>query len=85
MRPREAITVRLPSELATEARAAKDERESLNDLVVEALEREVRRRQGLKAYDEIIRLREEIMREHGVQPDSQPLIRALRDGEGRRD
>lgn len=85
MQTREAITVRLPSELATEAREAKDERESLNDLVVAALEREVRRRRGLKAYEEIVRLSDEIFRERGVQPDSQPLIRALRDGEGRRD
>lgn len=85
MQTREAITVRLPSELAAEAREAKDERESLNDLMVAALECEVRRRRGLKAYNEIVRLSEEILREHGVQPDSTPLIRALREGEGRND
>lgn len=85
MSSRSAITVRLPDELLAEAREAKSERESLNDLVVEALEHEVRRRQGWKAYEEIGRLSEKIFRERGAQPDSQPLIRALRDGEGRRD
>lgn len=79
---REAVTIRLPNDLLCKAKEAKKEGESLNNLVVSALEREVRRRQTAKTLDEIRQLREEIMARTGLQPSCVPLIRALREGEG---
>lgn len=78
MKAREAITIRFPIELIARVRAIKG-KESLNDLVVAAVEGEVRRRQGLQAFDAILRIRAEIQAESGLQPDSTPLIRSLRD------
>jgi hypothetical protein len=83
MAARNAITVRFPSVLLSRARASTTDRESLNDLVIEAVEREIRRRQGLLAYAAIRRLREDIKTRAGSQPDSSPLIRELRDGVAR--
>jgi hypothetical protein len=85
MAAREALTVRFPPEVLAKAREIKSDRESLNDFVVEAVDREVRRRQGFEAFAEILRIREEIETETGVQPDSRPMIRELREGIGRRD
>lgn len=85
MDTREALTIRFPAMLLNQARGLKDERESLNDLVVEAVEREVRRRQGLTAYEEIARVRERVRSRGGLQPDSTPLVRSLRTGTERRD
>ncbi|MBI2911461.1 MAG: hypothetical protein HYY05_04905 [Chloroflexi bacterium] len=82
---RDAVTIRLPNDLLCRAKEAKNEGESLNDLVVSALEREVRRRQGLQVLEEIRRLRDEIEAKHGLHPSSVPLIRALREGVGRRE
>lgn len=84
MEAREALTIRFPAELLSKARQVKAERESFNDLVVEAVEREVRRRQGLQAYDEILRVREAVKTSTGLQADSTPLIRSLREGTARR-
>jgi hypothetical protein len=85
MGPREPLTIRLPVALLERARAVKAQRESLNDLVVEAVEREVRRRRGLQAYEAILSMRKQIVDCTGLQPDSSALIRSLREGEGRRD
>lgn len=81
---RKGLTVRFPPDLLVEARATIFEDESLNDLIVRALEREVRRRKALDNLAEIDLLREAIRQRGGTQPDSAPLIRALRSGEGRR-
>jgi hypothetical protein len=81
---REAITVRLPAGLAARVRGVRSAAESLNDVLIEAVEREVRRRQARGAYDSITRLREEILRERGVSGDSSSTIRELREGSGRR-
>ncbi|MEH2388163.1 MAG: YlcI/YnfO family protein [Nostoc sp.] len=43
---REALTIRFPADLLVKAKKIKEGSESLNDLVVEALEREVSRRRG---------------------------------------
>lgn len=83
MEAREAMTIRFPHGLLPQARGVKSEQESLNDFVVEAVEHEVRRRQGLAAHEEIQRLRDEIRARTGLHPDSAPLIRALREGAGR--
>ena len=80
-----ATTIRFPAELLESARKYKQPRESLNDLVVSAVQLELRRRQGLQAHAEIMRLRDQIEARTGVQPSSVPLIRQLREGNGRRD
>jgi hypothetical protein len=85
MPQRQTISIRLPDDLLAQAREAKAPRESLNELVVAALEREVRRRQGEAALGKIRKVREQVQARTGLQPDPVPLIRALREGEGRRD
>ncbi|ELR99090.1 YlcI/YnfO family protein [Gloeocapsa sp. PCC 73106] len=78
---KEAVTIRFPLELVKKAKQLKEGRESFNDLVVEALEREINRRKGLEAVSTILRLREQIKQRTGVHPDPIPLIRQLREGE----
>jgi hypothetical protein len=80
METREALTIRFPTQLLSSARAVKAEQESFNDLVVNAVEREVCRRQGLQAYDDILRVRGTVRTRTGLQPDSSGMIRSLRDG-----
>lgn len=80
---REALTVRFPTQLLAQVRKHKSQDESLNDLVVKALEREMRYRQGLAAHYRIVARREKIREKTGTQPNSMDLIRQLREGEGR--
>ncbi|MGM3305083.1 YlcI/YnfO family protein [Anabaena sp. WFMT] len=82
---REALTIRFPSELLAKARKLKEGRESFNDLIVEAVEREVRRRRGWAAHQRIIARSETIKAKTGIQPTSIDMIRSLREGEGRHD
>jgi hypothetical protein len=84
MERREAVTIRFPTTLLTKVRDLRAEQESFNDIVVEAVDREVRRRQGLQAFAAIRRIREQVKSRTGPQPDSVPLIRDLRAGAGRR-
>jgi hypothetical protein len=74
------VKIDLPQDLLANARAACAEGESLHDFILAAVERETERRQGLAAYEEILRVRAQILAETGRQPDSGPMIRALRDG-----
>lgn len=85
MEEREAITIRFPAGVLEKARQLKAADESLNDLVVEATKREIRYRQGLRAHEDIVRIRQQIEARTGIHPDSTPLIRAIREGEARRD
>ncbi len=82
---REAVTIRFPANLIRQAKQLKDGGESFNELVVEAVEREVRRRRAMAAHKNIVARRAEIKAKTGVQPDATALIRALREGEGRRE
>lgn len=82
---REALTVRFPSDLLAKARKLKDDGESFNDLIVEALETEVKRRRGWAAHQRIIARSETIKAKTGIQPSSTDMIRSLREAEGRRD
>jgi len=82
---REALTIRFPAELLQKMRALKQADESLNDLVVHALEKEMKWRSAWAAHEQIQALREQVKQRTGVHPDSAPLIRQLRQGEGRRD
>ena len=85
MEKREAITVRFPAGLLAQLRLHKSQDESLNDLVIKALEREVRYRRGLAAHRRIVERREKIRRKTGTQPNSTDLIRQLREGSQRND
>jgi len=73
---REAVTIRFPADLLVKAKKLKFVSESLNDLVVEALAREVQRRRGWAAHQRII-----ARSETGIQPTSGDLIRSFREGE----
>lgn len=80
-----AITVRVPRELMDQLKAAEKGAGSFNDLVVKALEREVRIRYAREVGRRIDKHREELFRERGLLSDSTPIIRDLREGRGRRD
>lgn len=82
---REAVTIRFPSNLLAKARSLKEGNESLNDLVVEAVEQEVRRRRGWAAHQRIIGRSEAVKAKTGIQSASTELIRSLRESEGRCD
>ena len=84
MTRRQAVTVRFPESLLAEARAVTIRSESLNDLVVAAVSREVRRRRAKAALSRLQQVRDEVYARTGPQPDPVPLIRALREGDGRR-
>ncbi len=81
MEEREAFTVCFPAGLLAQLRKHKSQDESLNDLVIKALEREVLYRRGLAAHRRIVERREKIREKTGTQPDSIELIRQLREGE----
>lgn len=78
MEERESLTVHLPAGLLTQVKLYKAQNESLNDLAIAALEREVSRRRGLAAHQRIIDRREKIKQKTGTQPSSVDLIRKLR-------
>ena len=79
MTPGETTTIRIPTGLLAKAEQVKAENETIEDLIVMAVDREVRRR-GLQIVAEIRATSEEIQKRAGPQPDSTPFIRALRDG-----
>lgn len=83
MSEREALTVRFPAGLLAQLRLHKSLDESLNDLVIKALEREVRYRRGLAAHHRIVERREKIREKTGTQPNSTDSIRQLREGSER--
>jgi len=78
------VTIRFPKAVLTAARKTKGKDESFNDLVVRAVEREAKRRDGVRLFDELIAARDRIWAKAGIQPSSAPLIRAMREGRERR-
>ena len=58
-------------------------RESFNELVVEAVEREVKRRQAIATHQSILKRRAQIKARTGVHPNANALIRSLREGDMR--
>lgn len=82
---REAITIRVPSRLLESARSVKTQEESLNSLLIVALEREIRRRESEAIMDRIEQHSRSIRERFGVHTDSVPLLRQLREGEARND
>lgn len=85
MEERESLTVRFPVGLLTQLKLHKSQNESLNDVVIKALEREIRYRKSLAAHHRIVARRESIRRRTGIQQSSATLIRQLREGDGRDD
>ena len=73
------MTVRLTTELLDNAKTVKSKSESLNDLVVLTIEREVRYCQGLTAHQRILAISKQLL----IQPDATELIHKLREGEER--
>jgi len=51
---REAVTIRIPADLLEQARQFREGSESFNEMVVEAIAREVRRRRSLAAHQRIV-------------------------------
>lgn len=82
---REAVTVRIPADLLQQAKQFREGSESFNEMIVEAITREVRRRRSLAAHQRIVARSAEVEAKTGIQPSSVDLIRELRAGEGRRD
>ncbi len=82
---REALTVRIPADLLQQAKQFREGSESFNEMIVEAIAREVRRRRSLAAHQRIVARSAEVEAKTGTQPSSVDLIRQLRAGEGRRD
>ncbi|MBD2128230.1 hypothetical protein NDI39_28965 [Microcoleus sp. ZQ-A2] len=82
---REAVTIRIPADLLQQARQFRESSESFNEMLVEAIAREVRRRRSLAAHQRIVARSAEVEAKTGIQPSSVDLIRQLRADEGRRD
>jgi predicted CopG family antitoxin len=82
---REAVTIRIPPELFEQAKQFRAGSESFNEMVVEAIAHEVRRRKALAAHQRIVARSAEVEAQTGIQASSVSLIRQLREGEGRRD
>ncbi|NES20023.1 MAG: hypothetical protein F6K41_14105 [Symploca sp. SIO3E6] len=81
----EAVTISIPTDLLEQARQCREDSESFNEMVVEAIASEVRRRRTLAAHQRIVARSAEVEAKTGIQPSSIELIRQLRSGEGRRE
>ena len=80
---REQFTVRVPKDLLGLVRdEAATSGDSINDLVLTAVRKELLIRRQLRVLDQIERERK-AMAKRGVQPDSTPLVRQLRMGSDR--
>lgn len=80
MEERESLTVRFPTHLLSQLRLHKSQDESLNDVIIKAIEREVRYRRSWAAHQRIVARCEQIRQKTGIQPSSVDLIRQLREG-----
>jgi hypothetical protein len=74
-----SISLNIPQELLESAQRLSSPEETLNDVVILALDREMRCRKGLAAHQKILALNKELP----PQPDDTELIRQIRKGEGR--
>lgn len=73
-------TLRMPEELHQQLKTwARDEGRSVNDLAVEILTKEAKRRQALKALQQMAEITKRMKAEVGVLPDSAPEIRKMRE------
>ncbi len=77
-------TLRMPEELHQQLKAwAREEGRSVNDLAVEILAREARRRRGMQALQRMKEMTDRMRAEVGVLPDSTPEIRRMREERSR--
>lgn len=82
---REQFTIRVPKGLLDRVREeAEAYGESMNDLVISAIDKEVKARRQIRLLKQIEQERTR-MSQRGLQPDSVPEIRALRMGAKRVD
>ncbi len=80
---RDQFTIRAPKDLLDRVREeAAAYGDSMNDLVLAAVQKEVSMRQQLRLLDQIEHERK-AMAKRGIQPDSTPLIRDIRTGSER--
>ncbi len=82
---REAVTIRIPTDLLEQARQFREGGESFNEMLVDAIAREVKRRRSLAAHQRIVARSAQVEAKTGIQQSSVELIRQLRTNEGRRD
>lgn len=73
------VSIHIPQALLESAQRLTSPDETLNDIIILALNREVRRRKGLAAHQKILALHKELP----PQPDDTELIHQLREREGR--
>ncbi|MCT7953853.1 YlcI/YnfO family protein [Laspinema palackyanum] len=76
-----SVSLHIPQELLESAQRLSSPDETLNDVVILALEQEVRRRKGLAAHQKILAFHKELP----PQPDDTELIHQIRESEGRED
>ena len=77
----QSVTIRFPADLFQQAKQIKEDNKSFNELVVEALDKEIKRRKTMEAHQTILRLRKQVKQRTGVHPNPISLIRQLREGD----
>jgi hypothetical protein len=81
-----SITIRFSDELAADARAESEtDGESINQFVVEAVAAAIARRRARRALARMAARRDLMTASGRVAAPSEPMIRQLREGIGRRD
>jgi len=81
-----SITIRFPDDVAADARAESEkEGESINQFVVEAVAAAITKRRARRALARMAKRRDRMTATGRVAAASEPLIRQLREGDGRRD
>jgi hypothetical protein len=81
-----AITIRFPDDLAAEARAESEAvGESINQFVIEAVAAAIKMRHANRALQSMAERRARMTASGRVGSASEPLVRELREGIGRRD
>jgi len=81
-----SITIRFPDEVAAEARSESEANgESINQFVVEAVTAAIAKRRARRALARMAQRRDRMTATGRVAAPSEPTIRQLREGTGRRD
>jgi hypothetical protein len=76
------LTVRLPQSTVNYLNSkAESENKSLNDILLDITEEYMKWHEGEKVLQDIAVIREKVISENGVHPDSTEDIRRLREGE----
>jgi hypothetical protein len=79
------ITMKVFCQICWKAKQFREGGESFNEMVVDAIAREVKRRRSLAAHQRIVARSAEVETKTGIQQSSVELIRQLRTNEGRCD